>query len=405
MADNNNDDTALPNFFGSSGAGTAAGFGQEEQMDIDGEQILCSIKCGRLHKHENKMRSDPQKGKLRVVRGIDSLVRIQYGVRDPSIAFEAEEDIIIFPQECLSKTMKQPNCFSLKFIEDSSRDMYFWFQEKFGEDAEGEKNALLQRLNESLNQLEPSMATGHGHGQGGMMDEPDFEQQLRDAIAASQMPPDTPVNDQQQQEENNEDEDELYSNANDDKSNNNNVAAASNAINNAGMDLETPVVGASNTAPRAPQKEAAFGTMNTSNASEMAAAMAASMSGIRVPAFGDSPVLTQQQQQGSLKDILKPEIVGPILRNKEVRDRLLEHLPEEHRETADLEDLIRTPQFSSQLERFSEALRSGQMDLSQFGLKSDLNSSPIADLRTFLKAIQDQVKENENEKSDAAMEG
>ena len=102
----------------------------------------------------------------------------------------------------------------------------------------------------------------------------------------------------------------------------------------------------------------------------------------------------QQQTSGSLRDILKPEIVGPILRNKEVRDRLLVHLPEEHRETADLEELIQTPQFKSQLERFSEALQSGQMDLGQFGLKSETNS-PIADLRTFLKAIQDQVKEKE----------
>jgi len=48
------------------------------------------------------------------------------------------------------------------------------------------------------------------------------------------------------------------------------------------------------------------------------------------------------------------------------------------------------------LERFSEALQTGQMDLGQFGLKAETNS-PIADLRTFLKAIQEQVKEKESE--------
>ena len=87
----------------------------------------------------------------------------------------------------------------------------------------------------------------------------------------------------------------------------------------------------------------------------------------------------QQQQQtgGSLRDILKPEIVGPILRNKEVRDRLLVHLPEEHRETADLEELVQTPQFKSQLERFSEALQSGQMDLGQFGFGSGLGLGQV----------------------------
>lgn len=284
--------------------------------------------------------------------------------------------------------MKQPNCFALKFIEDSSRDMYFWFQEKGEEDV---KKELLQKLNEMLNQTEPTHGGGMGGGGHQPMDEPDFEQQLRDAIAASQMPPDTPVSEQQ---ENGEQEQQTGQQKEGDEK------------NDAEMDMETPFVGASNTAPKAPQKEKDATTLpggvgTSATASEMAAAMAATMSGIRVPAFGEMTPLQQQQQQqqqngGSLRDVLKPEIVGPILRNKEVRDRLLVHLPEEHRETADLEELIQTPQFRSQLERFSEALQTGQMDLGQFGLKAETNS-PIADLRTFLKAIQEQVKEKESE--------
>jgi hypothetical protein len=94
--------------------------------------------------------------------------------------------------------MKQANCFALKFIEDSSRDMYFWFQEKGEEDV---KKELLQKLNEMLNQTEPTHGGGMGGGGHQPMDEPDFEQQLRDAIAASQMPPDTPVSEQQEQGE------------------------------------------------------------------------------------------------------------------------------------------------------------------------------------------------------------
>jgi hypothetical protein len=375
---------ALPNFFGNAGGQQSA---EETGMDVDGEEVLCVIRCGRLHKVENKMKPDPTKGKLRVVRGIDSLTRLQYGERNPSTPFEPSEDIIIFPQECLSKMMKQPNCFALKFIEDSSRDMYFWFQEKGEEDV---KKELLQKLNEMLNQTEPTHGGGMGGGGHQPMDEPDFEQQLRDAIAASQMPPDTPVSEQQ---ENGEQEQQTGQHKEGDEK------------NDAEMDMETPFVGASNTAPKAPQKEKDATTLpggvgTSATASEMAAAMAATMSGIRVPAFGEMTPLQQQQQQqqngGSLRDVLKPEIVGPILRNKEVRDRLLVHLPEEHRETADLEELIQTPQFRSQLERFSEALQTGQMDLGQFGLKAETNS-PIADLRTFLKAIQEQVKEKESE--------
>jgi hypothetical protein len=101
-----------------------------------------------------------------------------------------------------------------------------------------------------------------------------------------------------------------------------------------------------------------------------------------------------------LPDILTPELVGPLLRDEQIRGRLLEYLPEEHRETQDLEELIRTPQFRSQLESFSQALQSGEMDLAQFGLKQ----SGAADLENFLSAIQAEVAPQEEEKQDDAME-
>ena len=66
----------------------------------------------------------------------------------------------------------------------------------------------------------------------------------------------------------------------------------------------------------------------------------------------------------------------------------MEHLPEEHRGTQDLEELLRTPQFQNQLERFSAALQSGQMDLAQFGLSPGSGFS----VAEFLSAIQQQVE-------------
>ena len=76
---------------------------------------------------------------------------------------------------------------------------------------------------------------------------------------------------------------------------------------------------------------------------------------------------------------------------------MLEYLPEEHRETQDLQELVRTPQFRSQLESFSQALQSGEMDMAQFGLKQ----SGVADLENFLKAIQSEVDESKKEDEDA----
>ena len=70
----------------------------------------------------------------------------------------------------------------------------------------------------------------------------------------------------------------------------------------------------------------------------------------------------------------------------------MQHLPEEHRSTQDLEELVRTPQFQNQLERFSHALQSGQMDLAQFGLSPGTGFS----VAEFLQAIQAQVASNED---------
>ena len=110
--------------------------------------------------------------------------------------------------------------------------MYFWFQEKGDDKA---KEDLLKKLNETLNQTEPMQSGGIGGQQS--IDEPDFEQQLRDAIATSQMPPDTPVNEQQQQEQGEKEQEQEQQEQGEKK-------------NDAEMDMETPFVGASNTAPK-----------------------------------------------------------------------------------------------------------------------------------------------------------
>ena len=79
-----------------------------------------------------------------------------------------------------------------------------------------------------------------------------------------------------------------------------------------------------------------------------------------------------------------------------VRARLLEFLPDAHRASGseNLEALLRTPQFQSQLERFSAALQSGQMDLAQFGLRGGTGFS----VAEFLAAIQAKADEARDER-------
>lgn len=86
----------------------------------------------------------------------------------------------------------------------------------------------------------------------------------------------------------------------------------------------------------------------------------------------------------SLSDVLTPEVLLPVLASEGVQERLAPFLPEAHRNSSALAELISSPQFSSQLQSFSRALQSGQIDLQQFGLRAAGGAS-IAD---FLQEIQ-----------------
>jgi 26S proteasome regulatory subunit N13 len=52
--------------------------------------------------------------------------------------------------------------------------------------------------------------------------------------------------------------------------------------------------------------------------------------------------------------------------------RLGQYLPEEHRSLSELRQLARSAQFQQQLAAFSAALQTGQLDLSQFGLRAEV---------------------------------
>ena len=89
----------------------------------------------------------------------------------------------------------------------------------------------------------------------------------------------------------------------------------------------------------------------------------------------------------SLSDVLTPEVLLPVLASEGVQERLAPFLPEAHRNSSALAELITSPQFSAQLQTFSRALQSGQIDLAQFGLRA-ANGASIAD---FLQEIQNQT--------------
>jgi hypothetical protein len=96
-----------------------------------------------------------------------------------------------------------------------------------------------------------------------------------------------------------------------------------------------------------------------------------------------------------LSDVLTPEVLLSALVSPEVQQRLAPYLPEEQRTPDSLRDLVRSPQFSSQLRAFSRALQTGALDVRQFGLTHGGTALNVAD---FLAAIQSAAQAEEEEK-------
>ncbi|XP_010541909.1 PREDICTED: 26S proteasome regulatory subunit RPN13 isoform X2 [Tarenaya hassleriana] len=89
-----------------------------------------------------------------------------------------------------------------------------------------------------------------------------------------------------------------------------------------------------------------------------------------------------------LGDILKPEFIMPLLEMLPVDERLSSFLPEGHRKPEDILELLQCPPFRQQVDSFTYVLRTGQIDLSQFGVDPSKYKFTVA---SFLEALEDSV--------------
>lgn len=127
-------------------------------------------------------------------------------------------------------------------------------------------------------------------------------------------------------------------------------------------------------------------------ADALAAALGNILSGA-VPSNPTTSLFQQRQQQPGpplLQDVLKAENLIPLLRNApSLVTELSSFLPEQHRSLDHMIQIIHSPQFKHQVEVLSNALASGEIDASHFGLRGVVGrrGGPVAQ---FLQAIQDQ---------------
>lgn len=91
-----------------------------------------------------------------------------------------------------------------------------------------------------------------------------------------------------------------------------------------------------------------------------------------------------------LGDILKPELILPIIEDLPVEQQFASYLPEGSWTPHDLVELLQSPPFRQQVDSFTYMLRTGQMDLSQFGIDPTNYKFTVS---SFLEALEDSVSE------------
>lgn len=89
-----------------------------------------------------------------------------------------------------------------------------------------------------------------------------------------------------------------------------------------------------------------------------------------------------------LGDILKPELILPLINDLPLEQQLASYLPEGRWTPEDLLELLQSPQFRQQVDSFSYVLRTGQIDLSQFGIDPSKYRFTVL---SFLEALEDSV--------------
>lgn len=89
-----------------------------------------------------------------------------------------------------------------------------------------------------------------------------------------------------------------------------------------------------------------------------------------------------------LGDLLKPDLIMPLLETLPLEQSLVSYLPEGPWSPEDILELLQSPPFRQQVDSFTYVLRTGQIDLSQFGIDPSKYKFTVL---SFLEALEDSV--------------
>ncbi|MED6157626.1 regulatory particle non-ATPase [Stylosanthes scabra] len=92
-----------------------------------------------------------------------------------------------------------------------------------------------------------------------------------------------------------------------------------------------------------------------------------------------------------LGDILKPDLIMPLMDTIPLEQRLAPYLPEGKWSPEDILELLQSPPFRQQVDSFTYVLKTGQIDLTQFGINPSKYKFTVL---SFLEALEDSVSES-----------
>ncbi|KAH7527812.1 hypothetical protein FEM48_Zijuj05G0006200 [Ziziphus jujuba var. spinosa] len=333
------------------------------------QEIMLEFRAGKMYFQGKTVVPDTRKGLVRLARGEEGLVRFQWLDRTQNVV---EDDQIIFPDEAVFEKVNQASgrVYILKFNSDD-RKFFFWMQEPR---AEGDTqicssvNYYINRPLEFLGEEEPDASVPLQVSED--MLEDDISSRFEtpyDYYDIDFIPGQSPTR-----------------------------CCISNFIS---FMVVLPLITSLNILP--PRA----GNLIGSNLGAEVTSEATSSSGpvkledLQRILSNIGPTDGAGDPDGglSLGDILKPDLVMPLIETLPLEELLASYLPEGQWSPEDILELLQSPPFRQQVDSFTYVLRTGQIDLTQFGIDPSKYKFTVL---SFLEALEDSVaKTSESEES------
>ncbi|KAH9619719.1 hypothetical protein KSS87_020600 [Heliosperma pusillum] len=311
------------------------------------EDVILQFRAGKMSFEGKLVTPDSRKGFVHITRGEDGLTHFQWLDR---VTHVVEDDQIVFPQEAVFEKVEQApgRVYILKFNTDD-RKLFFWLQEPKADGDQSLCHAVNYLLNQPLDLPAEEVSGASVPLQTDEMVEDDISSSVfweysafRPAISLDLV---------------------MQS-----------ILLSFRLFLRAGN-----LIGPSMGADMVSDVTSAPGPVKLSDLQRI-------LSNIQ----SAGPVGDVEDPEGGfgLGDLLKPDLLGPVLETLPIEERLASYLPEGQCTQHDLIEVLQCPPFRQQVDAFTYVLKTGQIDLAQFGIDPSKYKFTVL---SFLEALEDSV--------------